>query len=87
MLSRTQFELLFVAFLISCKDERGLAASTICNHANALLYAAKYIYRDHAPKYTDVRFITQLKATATALQKQGTSNKYVFPFRTSKRRY
>ena len=42
----------------------------MANHVGSIMYAAKYFYRDRAPKY-NVQLITQLRAISTQLQKKG----------------
>lgn len=52
------------------QEERQLNPGTMSNHVTSILYAVKYIHRDHAPKYT-VPIIQQLRSVATQLQKEG----------------
>lgn len=44
--------------------------STTANHVSAIIYVAKYIHREKAPRY-DVSIITQLRRVQTELQNEG----------------
>ena len=48
-----------------------MSAATASNHASSLLYPLKYYHRQRGPKFEGVPLISQLRRTATVLQKQG----------------
>ena len=48
-----------------------MSAATASNHASSLLYPLKYYHRQRGPRFEGVPLISQLRRTATVLQKQG----------------
>lgn len=48
-----------------------MSPATLSVHASSLLYPLKYCYRGLGPQFEGIRIISQLRRTATVLQKQG----------------